>query len=151
MSRSRRLSWSSPLAIVAVVALAGTALAAVSFSYVPSSPGVIKPWTWDNGDPAIGGGSNGNISTVVVSDYQGTACFTGGGGPQVQVFYSKLPSGGTAWSPLVNLSGNTSSADRGTLVTNGSNVYAAYSTQVHYYTKCPAGGTYNFDTSEPRI
>src|SRR5437667_7669829 len=98
MSRSRRLSWSIPLAIVAVVALAGTALAAVSFSFVPSSPGVIKPWTWDNGDPAIGGGSNGNISTVVVSDTVGTACFGGNTGPQVPVLYSKLASGGAAWS-----------------------------------------------------
>ena len=49
MSRSRRLSWSIPLAIVAVVALAGTALAAVSFSYFPPSHGIIKPWTWSNG------------------------------------------------------------------------------------------------------
>jgi len=151
MSRSRRLSWSVPLAIVAVVVIAGTALAAVSFSFVPSSPGVIKPWTWDNGDPAIGGGSNGNISTIVVSDSQGSACFAGHTGPQLQVFYSKLPSGGAAWSPLKNLSGTTSSADRGTLATQGSNVYTAWSTQKQYYTKCPTGGSYNFDTSQPRI
>src|SRR3954454_15127860 len=118
MSRSRRLSWSVPLAIVAVVVIAGTALAAVSFSFVPSSPGVIKPWTWDNGDPAIGGGSNGNISTILVSDTVGTACFGSNTGPQLQVLYSKLASGGAAWSPPKQISGNYE-ADRGTLVTNG--------------------------------
>jgi hypothetical protein len=148
MSRSRRLSWSVPMAMFAVIAIAGTAWAAVSFSYVPSAPGVIKPWTWDNGDPAIGGGSNGNISSIVVSDTVGTTCFGSGTGPQLQVFYSKLASGGTAWSPPKNLSGTTSSADRGTLVTQGSNVYAAWTTQKQYYNSTCT--KYTFDTSQPR-
>src|SRR5205085_4656374 len=152
MSRSRRLSWSVPMAIVAVVTIAGTAWAAVTFAYFPPSHGVIKPWTWSNGDPSIGGGSNGNLSAIVVSDTQGTACFSSAhSGPQLQVFYSKVASGGTAWSPLKNLSGNTSSADRGVLVTQGSNVYTAWSTQQQYYSACPTSGSYNFDVSQPRI
>ncbi|HEY2802479.1 MAG TPA: hypothetical protein VGJ67_01005, partial [Actinomycetota bacterium] len=94
-----------------------------------------------------GGGSNGNISTILVSDTLGTTCFGLGTGPQLQVFYSQFASG--AWSTPTNLSGTASSADRGTLVTNGSNVYAAYSTQKHYY---DAGcSKYAFDVSEPRI
>jgi hypothetical protein len=142
------------MAIFAVVTIAGTAWAAVSFSYVPSSPGIIKPWTWDNGDPAIGGGSNGNISTILVSDTVGTACFGSNTGPQLQVLYSKLASGGAAWSPPKQISGNYE-ADRGTLTTNGSNVFTAWSSQQHYYagtpTNCTNPATYAFDTSEPRI
>jgi hypothetical protein len=137
----------------AVIAIAGTAWAAVSFSYVPSAPGVIKPWTWSNGDPAIGGGSNGNLSAIVVSDTVGNACFGTNTGPQLQVLYSKLPSGGAAWSPPKRISGNYE-ADRGTLTTEGSNVYAAWSSQQHYYagtpTHCSNPATYAFDVSEPR-
>jgi len=141
------MSWSVPLAIVAVIALAGTALAAVSFTGVGSASGRVANWSWDNGDPAIGGGSNGNVSTILVSDTLGSTCFGGGTGPQLQVFYSQFASG--AWSTPKSISGTASSADRGTLVTNGSNVYAAYSTQQHYY---DAGcSKYAFDVSEPRI
>jgi len=154
MSRSRRLSWSIPVAIFAVIAIAGTAWAAVSFSFFPPSHGIIKPWTWDNGDPAIGGGSNGNLSAILVSDTVGTACFGGNTGPQLQVLYSKVASGGTQWSLPKRISGNYE-ADRGTLVTNGSNVFAAWSSQQHYYagtpTHCSNPATYAFDTSEPRI
>jgi hypothetical protein len=144
MSRSRRMSWSIPLAIVAVVALAGTALAAVSFSNVGAK---VAPWSWSNGDPSIGGNANGQISAVVVSDTLGSTCFGSGTGPQLQVFTSQFVNG--AWAAPKNLSGSASSADRGTLVTNGANVYAAYTTQVHYY---DAGcSKYAFDASEPRI
>jgi hypothetical protein len=134
------------VAFLAVLLLAGTALAAPTFSNVGAK---VAPWSWDNGDPAIGGGSNGNISAILVSDTAGTTCFGTNTGPQLQVFYSMYTG---SWSAPRNLSGNTTSADRGTLVTSGSNVYAAYSTQQHYYTG--AGGNctnYAFDTSEPRI
>jgi len=143
MSRSRRLSWSVPLAIACVLALAGTALAAVSFSNVGAK---VAPSSWSNGDPSIGGNANGQISAVVVSDTLGTTCFGSGAGPQLQVFTSQFANG--SWGTPKNVSGNTFSADRGTLVTNGANVYVAYSSQVHYWNNCTK---YAFDVSEPRI
>jgi hypothetical protein len=144
MSRSRRLSWSVPMAIFAVIALAGTALAAVSFSNVGAK---VAPWSWDNGDPAIGGNANGQISAILVSDTVGSTCFGSGTGPQLQVFTSQFSSG--SWGTPKNLSGTTFRADRGTLVTNGSNVYAAYSSQQQYYSSSCA--KYTFDVSQPRI
>jgi hypothetical protein len=125
--------------------LAGTALAAPTFSNVGGAK--LANWSWDNGDPAIGGGSNGNISAILVSDSLGSACFAGNTGPQLQTFYSAFSGG--AWSTPKNLSGNTFNADRGTLVTSGANVYAAYSSQVQYYNaQCTK---LTFDVSQPRI
>ncbi len=147
MSRLRRhMSWSVPVALAAVFLLIGQAFAAVSFSTVAG--GRISNWSWDNGEPGIGGAADGSISAISVSDTQGTACFGTKTGPQVQVRYSRLTSSATSWPASKQLSG-AYNADRGTLVTNGANVYAAWSSQVQYFNSTCT--KYTFDTSQPRI
>src|SRR5207249_9147974 len=79
MVRTKRgASMGAVLVCALLVAFAPDAFAAISFSPVPSgTAGKVAGWTWDNGDPAIGGGSNGNISTILVSDTLDSLCFSG--------------------------------------------------------------------------
>src|SRR5437764_282219 len=100
-----RLMRHAPFAVMAALGatllVASQAFAAISFSGVPSGTGEVANPAWDNGDPAIGPGSNGNISTILVSDALDSLCFSGsypGTGPEVGVFYSSLGSGASAWS-----------------------------------------------------
>src|SRR5204862_33980 len=66
---------------------------------------------------------------------------------------SSLGSGASAWSTPKKISGSYD-ADRGTLATQGSNVYAAWTSQKKYYKVSSTGNctfNYIFSTADPRF
>lgn len=144
-----RLRWAviGPFVVLLSALAVSQALAAMTFSGVPSGSGVAVTPAWDNGDPALGFGSDNSLSAVSVSDSL-AGCFAGQTtGIHLAVYYSRLASGGTAWSKPKQISG-AYLADRGTLITSGANVYTAWVKQSQYYdTNCTK---YTFDTSQPR-
>jgi hypothetical protein len=148
MSRSRRRwSWSVPLAIVLSLALAGTALAAVSWS----APVRIGPnYTFTDGDPSLASTTAGSTTYLhqiyaqdVVSGnftFDNDHCCMG-------VYYARSSNGGSTWTSK-RLSSNAYHAERVSLAATGSKVYAVWMSQVHYY--LGPNYTYTFDPSEPR-
>lgn len=142
----RRWSRSAIVSLGLVVALAGTALAAITWSPAQdtATAGKVGPnyiWNYGSSLDVMG---NGKVALAYSTDYIGGSWATDTGPYQgTYVMTGTVGAGGAVtWAKGKRVSPGTKHAERPSLAAGGSNVYAVYVTQTSYDA---------YDAAAPRV